>query len=538
MFSETMANGTRCRTVPMQMKIGREEFYTDVPFVDRDNVIEIMQDAFNRNLARAREINRLLNFEAGCQPLKRTKTFRPDIDVECVDNVAAEVTDFKLGYFWGNPVTFVQRGDGGSETEAISLLNRQYEATGSRTKTQRNARFIEISGIGYTYIDINTEHSEGDSYFIREILDPRTTFVIRSSYYPDGRPMLGVTFRMDKGGNCFITAFSHEQRFEIASLKSASPGVSGIRDRRGNVWAHAERSGEENPLHLIPIIEWFRSYDRMGCFEKQIPEMDNLNILVSDFTNDVDQNTQAVWWTNDVELEKSVTVNGDGSQTIENRNPQKGEWMHTFTPKDGKTPIVQPLAIGYDYSGMLDNILARRALILQKCKVPQRNDNSGGSTGIAMSDATGWSAAEVDACMEQQIIEGCVAEELKAVLAAIRESPDIRPDNPLLGLKYSDIQVNFKRNKTIELTSKANAVSTLLSHGFALEDVLANIPLFDDPGQTIQRSGEGVRRYQETIWSQGNEAEGGTGEAAPNADRISQDESDQRTQSPMLSGVA
>lgn len=40
----------------------------------------------------------------------------------------------------------------------------------------------------------------------------------------------------------------------------------------------------------------------MGCFEQQISEMDNLNLLISDFTNDVEQNTQAVWHTNDVDF--------------------------------------------------------------------------------------------------------------------------------------------------------------------------------------------------------------------------------------------
>ena len=71
-------------------------------------------------------------------------------------------------------------------------------------------------------------------------------------------------------------------------------------------------------------------------------------------------------------------------------------------------PFVKPLTIGYDYGGMLNNVISKRQLILQKCNVPQRNDNSGGSTGVAMSDATGWTQAEVEATKIQGLQEDAV----------------------------------------------------------------------------------------------------------------------------------
>ena len=39
-------------------------------------------------------MNFLLEYEAGKQPLQRTKTYRKDIDVKCVDNVAHEIAKF------------------------------------------------------------------------------------------------------------------------------------------------------------------------------------------------------------------------------------------------------------------------------------------------------------------------------------------------------------------------------------------------------------------------------------------------------------
>ena len=123
----------------------------------------------------------------------------------------------------------------------------------------------------------------------------------------------------------------------------------------------------------MPIVEYFRAYDRMGVWEHQMSELDNLNLLISDFTNDVEQNTQAVWHTNDVDfpVERKVTDNEDGTQTIKEtvRKPKSGEWMQTYTSADGKTPIVESLAINYDYTGMLNNIQYRRNKILEKCNL-------------------------------------------------------------------------------------------------------------------------------------------------------------------------
>lgn len=463
------------------MTYGREEIFTDVPYITNENIQEVLRKAIpthRRNVAR---IDYLLNYEAGYQPLMRTKQYRKDIDCECVDNIANEVTEFNLGFKWGNPITLVQRGErtGEDEIKAVSILNDCYETESIKTKTQKLGRFVEIDAIGYTYVDVNMDWQEGDSYFNIEALDPRNTFVVRSNYYIDKRVMLGVTYYTDEHGQEYYTCFTKDTRFDLVGLNEII-------------------NEEWNPLKRVPIIEWIRSHDRMGCFERQISEMDNLNLLISDFTNDVEQNTQAIWHTNDVEFPTMITTNEDGTTTEEVVKPKSNDWMQTYTSQDGKTPFVKPLAIDYDYDGMLQNIVNRRALILQKCNVPQRNDNSGGSTGVAMSDATGWSSAEMSASKQQGIMESCKMEEIKVVLEAIRISPFVPADSPLLKLRYSDIQPNIKRQKTYELTVKTNAICALLAKGFSLEDTLTIAPLFEDPNQVVVRSGDGVRKYQES----------------------------------------
>ena len=89
-------------------------------------------------------------------------------------------------------------------------------------------------------------------------------------------------------------------------------------------------------------------------------------------------------------------------------------------------------------------------------------------------------------------------EEVKVVLRAIQVSPYVPADSPLLKLKYTDIQPSIKRSKTYELTVKTNALASLLSHGFDLKDATQAIPIFEDNNQVVERSGDGVRKYQES----------------------------------------
>ena len=92
------------------MQIGRAELFTDVEEITYENVIPVLRDAVRDYQPSIDRMNYLLNFEAGEQPLQRTKTYRADIDIQCNDNIANEITEFNLGYKW-NSITLVQRNE-------------------------------------------------------------------------------------------------------------------------------------------------------------------------------------------------------------------------------------------------------------------------------------------------------------------------------------------------------------------------------------------------------------------------------------------
>ena len=141
-----------------------------------------------------------------------------------------------------------------------------------------------------------------------------------------------------------------------------------------------------------------------------------------------------------------------------------------------------------------------------------------------MSDATGWSAAEAEASREELTISKSIRKEIKVICAAIRESTHCPMDAAIRELLPSDLEPSIKRQKSYELSVKTTAIATLANVGFCLEDILDAVPLFPDPAQVVDRSGEGFKEKQNAEKSE---------EATPQSD----DPINQIENSPLIDGM-
>jgi len=503
--------------------LGRHRIYTDVAEITKGNVIQVLQDAVAIHEQNRAEIAFLLNYEKGLQPLKREKRIRADIDIEVADNIANQVVEFKLGYHWGNPKSLVQRGDRDLSSgdpdlndDAITLLNQMNEDENAFAKDQELGRYIEICGIGYQMVDIKRDYQEGGSVFDLNTLNPMYTFVV---YRNDIRetPMMSVTYRQLKNGDRYFTCITNGVRYEVKDVYEFVEG--GV---KREVWGMLPRSGEKNPLGSVPVVEFIRAYDRMGVFERQIPDMDALNIEVSDFANSVAQNTQEIWWMNDADF----PIDPD---TGKKKKPVSGQWMRTNTTPNGSKPTIQPLSSTFDYAGVQNNIITKRETILQKCYVPLQSDPGGGSTASAMSMSAGWSAAEAVAAKQEDIIRASVMKIVELELLAIQKSHYLPEGHVMYGLKKSDIQPKFTRQKTFDLGTKTNAFVTLVKAGVNGRVAMQVVDLFPDIAQAWADSRETIERFQNSIVEKPNSSDSN--------DRIMSDTSDQAVNSPILDGA-
>lgn len=506
--------------------LGRKRIYTDVDRITYDNVITVLQEAVSIHGRNVAEMAFLLKYEKGVQPLKRKKVIRNDINIEVADNIANQVTEFKLGYNWGNPITYVQRGnrdmngnEPDSDDDAVSILNEMNDAESAFAKDQELARYVEICGIGYQMVDVKRVN-DGRSAFDLFVPNPLYAFVVYRNNIAE-TPMMGVTFRRLQSGDTYYTCITEDTRYEIKNIIKIENGV-----KIGEEWSfnssRADYSGEKNPLHMVPIVEFVRAYDRMGCFERQIPDMDALNIEVSDFANSVAQNTQEIWWGNDFEFPKDK----DG-KTMQAKS---GQWIMTKTLANGTKPLIQPLSSTFDYGGVQANIESKRNTILQKCYVPLQSDPGGGSTANAMSLSSGWSAAENSALKEEQIVRRSKMMILALELAAIEIRSNWFENSPVLKLKLSDVVPKFTRLKTYDLGTKTNSMIAMIKAGVNGRVAMQTVDLFPDVAQAWNDSREMIEKFQESLVKK---------EQAPaqTEKREMADSTDQTGNSPILDGM-
>lgn len=502
---------------------GRKKIYTDVKEITYENVISVLNRALSDHQYNRTQIDFLVNFEKGLQPLQRKKVVRKEIDVHSISNLAHQITEFWLGYFWGNHMAFVQKSDkhpkGNSSTEndsAITLLNQMYDAEDMEMKDQILAYYLEVCGTCCQLIDIKRE--EDESAFDLVTLNPRYSFVVYSSDAYE-RPMMGVSFSENENGDCIYTCITKDS---VYIIKNAVEIING--EKKDEKY-HAEHSGEANPFGMVNIIEFERSTDRTGVFERQVDELNALNILESDLVNDVAQTTQANWWGNDIQLEEDEQGNVKGIQG--------GQWILTKTAGNGQKPDIKALVLNYDYTGVLQNIQAKHDGILERTFTPKQTEQSGGSTTGATSLSSGWTATEAVACKQAQIIKSAYKQRNKLALIAIQKSPYISADNELLKLKNTDIEIRPIRQKTFDLCSKVNALATMIQNQIHPRIAMETVDLFSNLAEATEDSVPQILEYQKSLREKGDSTGNASeNETNPDIKRIMQDSSDNIVNSP------
>ena len=194
---------TRLRELEL---LGRKRIYTDTDDINESNIFEVLSEAWMIHEINLQEILYLLEYEKGQQPLVRKKTIRPEIDIEVADNLANQIVEFKLGYNWGNPITYVQKSNKDmagnpptADDDAITMLNEMNDAEAAYAKDQELARFVEICGIGYQMVDVKRDF-DGGSVFDLHVLHPMYTFVVYKNDIAE-TPVMGVTYRELESGD-------------------------------------------------------------------------------------------------------------------------------------------------------------------------------------------------------------------------------------------------------------------------------------------------------------------------------------------------
>ncbi len=434
---------------------GRREIFTDVKEITKENIGKVLTDAFSVHRENATEIKYLQEYERGIQPiLERTKDVRPEINFKAVENHAAEITAFKVGYVFGSPITFVQRAsnditgnNGAVDDKKIAILNEMMFEEGKASQDQQLGKDIAVTGVGYRIV-LPKKVKVGVSVFDMLRLNPQTTFVVKfNDIYK--RTAIGASYVVLEDGTINLGAYTDKWYFEMKGDVAGNFKVVDV---------------QPNRMGIIPIIEYRNDNERMGCFERVISLLDALNEATSDRLNGLAQFVQSILWMNNCEID---------SNQMEKLKDKLGLLTKS---EPGNPASVQYLTATLDQAQTQTLIDYMYEQVLQIAGVPGREQSTGGNTGQAIMLSNGWQIAEQHARSLEQIFTDSEREMLKVVLKIISfVSSDVAD------LKLSDIDVKFSRNRTDSLLVKTQGLMNQLQAGIHPLVAIKNCGLYSDP---------------------------------------------------------
>lgn len=433
---------------------GRREIFTDVTEITQENICKVMDKAFETHLLNAMEIEYLQNYEKGKQPiLERIKEVRPEINFKAVENHAAEITTFKVGYVFGSPITYVQRAsvdkDGNNadvDDKAIAILNEMMFEESKASKDKTLGKDISVCGIGYRIVLPKREETGISAVDILR-LNPKKALIVRANDIYKTK-LIGASYVETEDNEIKMGAYTKDAYYELTK------GTGGF-----------EVTNVKQNLIGIPIIQYCNDDERMGCFERVIPLLDALNEATSDRLNGLAQFVQSILWMNNCEIDKEqfaeLKDKGGLLTKSEPGNPASIEYL-TATLDQTQTQTL----IDYLYEQ-----------ILQIAGVPGREQSTGGNTGQAILLSNGWQIAETQAKNLEQNFSESEREMLKVILKICA----MTKTNEVANLKLSDIDIKFSRNRTDSLLVKTQALSNQLQAGVHPLVALTTCGLYSDP---------------------------------------------------------
>ena len=463
---------------------GRIKIFADVDEITEKNVLEVFTTAYSEHMRNSVKEEELFLYERGFQPiLNREKDIRPEINEKVLENTASAIVDVHVGYCFGNPITYVQRGSTEADRRKpvttakednvrIAMLNKMMAEQGKAFRDVELARDFMICGLGYQMAWKNDNPHQYSPFKITT-LNPMTTFIV---YKNDAwrRPLLACTFFRHADGSLTATLYSDKYCFTVKNFNYPQESDN-----------YPSIQSTPNVLGVIPIVE-FANVDRMGVFEKVIPLLNEINVINSDRVNDISQHVQSLLWMHNCQLDdekKKQLVDGNGI-------------ISTKSNGDGKEAKIVYLNQTLDQSGIqsLVDYLERRVEVITS--TPSWQEASGGSTTGAMQLSNGWQSLELSAkSVEQNFTE---PENMLLEVVAKIINADKKRGKDFENMDISDIVPHFTRNKNYDLLAKTNALATLINTGVDGLVAFETVGLFPDAEQAYVDSAEGIDRVQKS----------------------------------------
>jgi len=457
---------------------GRLDIYSTFDEINAENVKDELNSALVYHVQNMLQEEFLYWYRRGVQPiLGRHKDVRDDILNKVQENHADEIVAFKNGYFLTQPAFYVSRRKG--VQRKLKDLNEYLYRSGKQEADNKIADWFHMVGKGVVYV----EPSDDDEVpFKAYALDPRSAFVVYS-LRPGNKPVMGVNL-VTMDGVAKFDVFTETQVFH---LHGTVTGKMMTTEKNHDFIATAidVDSVEPNVLGKIPIIEYRYNSINMGAFEACIPLLDEINNIVSNACDGIEQFIQSL----------AVAVNCDFEQGTTLSDIRKAGFISFRSTGENKADFkVLTEQLDQTQTKVLVDRLYDQ--VLRIAAMPSRSNGGStyDSTGAAVLANFGWYQADASARNTEDLFKESNRLFDEIIVEILRRKG-------IVDIDLNDFELNFVRNETANVQSKAQAFQTLMAAGFHPELAAAKSGISNDPVKDMKMS----EKYIKMIWGDPDE---------------------------------
>lgn len=472
---------------------GRLDIYASFDDINEDNLIAEVNEALVYHVRNMLEEEFLYWYTRGVQPiLNRKKEVREDILNIVQVNTAAEIVDFKNGYFLTQPCSYVSRRKG-VQTK-VKKLNEYLYRSGKQDADNEVSDWFHRVGKAPLFVEPGEDN---EVPFRAYALDPRSAFVVYS-LRPGNKPVMAVNL-VTVDGVAKLDVFTENMVYHLTGTVVGKM-ITTEKNHDYVVTATTLDYSEPNVLGYIPIIEYRYNSINTSAFELAIPLIDEISNLTSNACDGVEQFIQSLAIAVNCEFPENTTITDirkAGMIALRSIGENKADFKVLSEQLDQTQTKT-----------LTDNLYDE---ILRICAMPSRN-TSGSSTydttGAAVLANFGWYQADAAARNTEDLFKKSNRQFDRIIVEILRRKG-------LLDIDLNDFEINFVRNETANVQSKAQAFQTLMAAGLHPELAAAKSGISNDPVKDMKMS----EKWLEMCWGNPDKVDkaektnGGKGEA-------------------------
>ena len=434
-----------------------EEINTDDNSQNAKIIGDILTHIWSSHMQNANEIDYLEKYYRGYQPiLGKRKDIRPTINNIVLENNAYFVVNFKVGFVFGEPIQFIQRGD--IANPEVGVLNGYAVAEDKYDKDSELAESVYTSGIAHRLI---LPDNNEDSPFSIINLDSKCSFIVYSSKDPAHSKLIGVTFtRSERSKTIQGSVYTNTGYYTFEKSNAEVPF---------NV-----KFEKNHFLGTVPIFEYHFNKWRLGIIEVVMSIFNALNRISSGDLDGLEQYVQSllVFINNEIDPETYKDVLDLGAVELSTADPAR--------PADIK--LLQN-EISHENTEVLHKRLLNTALTILGIPVTTSR-TSGGDTGAARQLSDGWTMAQERAKQDENAFKRCSKDEIKLILKICRLTPNSKIEN----LTLKDIDQKLPRGRDDNFLVRAQGLMNLITSGVSPDVAYASTGIFPDSNEAYQKS--------------------------------------------------